>query len=54
MKRLHRVEILDVSKHPASEDLGLDSSQAAAFYAALTQKMTVIQGPPGTGKRISV
>ena len=50
MKRLNRVEILDVSKHPAPEDLGLDSSQAAAFYAALTQKMTVIQRPPGTGK----
>jgi superfamily II DNA or RNA helicase len=50
IKRLHRVEILDSSKHPAPEDLGLDSSQAAAFYAALTQKMTVIQGPPGTGK----
>ena len=30
--------------------LGLNDSQAEAFYAALTRKVAIIQGPPGTGK----
>ena len=30
--------------------LGLNDSQAEAFYAALTRKVPIIQGPPGTGK----
>ena len=50
IRRLFRVRILDASKRPDPDDLGLDASQAAAFYAALTQQLTVIQGPPGTGK----
>jgi Rad3-related DNA helicase len=44
------VEILEPSCRPDGNDLGLDSSQCAALYAALTQKISVIQGPPGTGK----
>ena len=50
IRRLFRVRILDASKRPDPDDLGLDASQTAAFYAALTQQLTVIQGPPGTGK----
>ena len=44
------MEILDSTQRPEPEDLSLDASQANAFYAALSQKLTVIQGPPGTGK----
>jgi superfamily II DNA or RNA helicase len=36
--------------YPDNETLGLDPSQADAFYAALTRRLVVIQGPPGTGK----
>lgn len=30
--------------------IGLDPSQFRAYFAALSQKVSVIQGPPGTGK----
>ncbi len=48
--RIQQVEILEPNDRPDANDLGLDSSQCAALYAALTQKISVIQGPPGTGK----
>lgn len=35
---------------PSAATLGLDPSQAKAFFSALTRKVVVIQGPPGTGK----
>ena len=48
--RIQQVEILEPNGRPDANDLGLDPSQCAALYAALTQKISVIQGPPGTGK----
>lgn len=48
--RARRVAILNPENQPDGKDLGLDPSQTKAFYAALTQKVSVIQGPPGTGK----
>ncbi|KAK3611433.1 hypothetical protein CHS0354_027161 [Potamilus streckersoni] len=45
-----QIEVLTTTKWPASDDLGLDSSQYKALQTALTKELTVIQGPPGTGK----
>lgn len=47
---MQQVPILESRLRPNASDLGLDPSQCAALYAALTQTISVIQGPPGTGK----
>lgn len=49
-RALRRVAILDPNGRLNANQLGLDESQAAAFYVALTQQISIIQGPPGTGK----
>ena len=49
-RALRRVAILDPNGRLNPNQLGLDESQAAAFYVALTQQISIIQGPPGTGK----
>lgn len=50
VSKVRRVPILNPNSRPDSFHLGMDPSQTAAFYAALSQQVSVIQGPPGTGK----
>lgn len=49
-KQYKEIPILDVTKWPEREEMGLNEDQYEALKKCLTKKIGILQGPPGTGK----
>lgn len=50
VKQYSEIPILDVTKWPEREEMGLNEDQYEALKKCLTKKIGILQGPPGTGK----